>query len=190
MKHLLILHGDAEKAGINHEFAKAYRQGAESVGAAVKELYIMDLKFNSNKQFSNQITPLEPDLLMALERVQWASHIVLFCTVNHSSIPARLSGFFDRLFLPPLQGMADKQAKGLGVYPGKSARIVSVLDEESWKEWQLTKKPTYHAIKRSVLERCRISPVRTCTIGYVHSPENDYAKKWIAKMQAFGEKFM
>lgn len=190
MKHLLILHGDTEKTGINQEFAKAYRQGAESAGATVKELYIMDLKFNSNKQFSNQITPLEPDLLAALEKVQWASHIVLFCTVNHSSIPAKLSGFFDRLFLPPMQGMADKHARGLGVYPGKSARIVSVLDEESWKEWQLTKKPTYHAIKRNVLERCRISPVRTCTIGYVHSPENEYARKWIGKMQAFGEKFM
>ncbi|NIG57596.1 NAD(P)H-dependent oxidoreductase [Chitinophaga sp. Cy-1792] len=178
MKNLLLLHGDLEKTGINHTFAKAYRQGAEKAGAMVKELSIMDLKFLPNKQFNNQITPLEPDLLDAAEKVKWANHIVLFCTVNHDSIPARLSGFFDRLF-PSGQS-----------YAGKSARIVSVLDEASWKEWQLNKKPTYHAIKRTVLERCRIMPVRTCTIGYVHSPENDYAKKWIAKMIAFGEKFM
>lgn len=178
MKNLLILHGDTEKTGINHEFAKAYRLGAEKVGATVKEIHIMDLKFLPNKQFSTQITPLEPDLQAAAEKIKWANHIVLFCTVNHDSIPARLSAFFDRLFTPAQ------------LYAGKSARIVSVLDEESWKEWQLTKKPTYHAIKRTVLERCRINPVRTCTIGYVHSPDNDYAKKWIAKMTAFGEKFM
>lgn len=182
MKNLLILHGDTEKTGINQEFAKAYKQGAEKVGAAVKEIYIMDLKFNPNKQFNNQITPLEPDLQTASEKIKWANHIVLFCTVNHDSIPARLSGFFDRLFTPSQLHQ--------GMYAGKSARIVSVLDEESWKEWQLTMKPTYHSIKRTVLERCRINPVRTCTIGYVHSPENDYAKKWIMKMQGFGEKFM
>lgn len=189
MKQLLILHGDTDKAGINHEFAKAYRQGAEEAGAMVKELYIMDLKFNSNKQFSNQITPLEPDLQAALEKIRWATHLVLFCTVNHDSIPAKLSGFFDRLFLPP-QGMSGGNSSGPGWYPGKSARIVSVLDEESWREWQLNKQPTYHSIKRNVMERCRIMPVRTCTIGYVHSPENEYAKKWIGKMHAFGQKFM
>jgi putative NADPH-quinone reductase len=178
MKHLLILHGDKDKSGINQEFAKAYRLGAEKVGAIVKEIQIMDLKFLPNKQFNNQITPLEPDLLDAAEKVKWANHIVLFCTVDRNSIPAKLSGFFDRLF-PSGQS-----------YVGKSARIVSVLDEASWKEWQLNKKPTYHAIKRTVLERCRVNPVRTCTIGYVLTPENDYAKKWCMKMTAFGEKFV
>ncbi|HEY0272642.1 MAG TPA: NAD(P)H-dependent oxidoreductase [Chitinophaga sp.] len=189
MKNLLILHGDADKTAVTYDFAAAYQKGAVQAGASVKEIHIMDLKFNSNKQFNNTISPLEPDLQAALEKILWANHIVLFCTVNKDSIPSRLSGFFDRLFMPG-QVVSDKTPVRAMMYSGKTARIVSVLDQESWREWQETKKPTYHAIKRVVLERWKISPVRTCTIGFIHSPHNEYAKKWCEKLYSFGEKFM
>ena len=189
MKNLLILYGDADKSQVTYLLANAYRQGAEKTGASIKEISIMDLKFNPNKQFNNKISPLEPDLQTALEKILWANHIVLFCTVNKDSIPSRLSGFFERLFVPG-QVISDKTPVKAGMYSGKTARIVSVLDEESWRVWQQTMQPTYHSIKRVVLERCKISPVRTCTIGYIHAPENDYAKKWLHKLYSFGEKFM
>lgn len=189
MKNLLILHGDADRNSICYQFAAAYQEGAEQGGAIVKEIHIMDLKFNSNKQFNNTISPLEPDLQAALEKILWANHLVLFCTVNKDSIPSRLSGFFDRLFAPG-QVASVKTPVPAMMYSGKTARIVSVLDEESWKIWQETKLPTYHSIKRTVLERCRINPVRTCTIGFVHSPVNEYAKKWQEKLYSLGEKFM
>ncbi len=190
MKNLLILYGDAEKDGINSALTEAYKKGAQSANATIKELYIMDLRFNPNKQFNNRVTELEPDLQMALERLHWANHILLFCTVNRESIAARLSGFFDRLFLPNQIFSPGGNNSFNNNFSGKSARIVSVLDKASWEEWQQTKRPTYHAIKRTVLEHGRINPVRTCTIGYLHSLENDYAKKWLRKMEAFGEKIM
>lgn len=189
MKNLLLLYGDAEKGGNNSVLFGAYKKGAAAGGALIKELHIMDLKFNPNKQFNNRVTELEPDLQLALEQLHRANHIVLFCTVNRESIPARLSGFFDRLFLP-------NQVFPIGTthfnnnFSGKSARIVSVLDEPSWNEWQQTKVPTYHAIKRTVLEHCRIKPVHTCTIGYLQSLDNDYAKKWMRKLEGFGEKLL
>lgn len=189
MKNLLILYGDAEKDGINSALTEAYKKGALEANAIVKELYIMDLKFNPNKQFNNRVTELEPDLQLALERLHWANHILLFCTVNRESIPARLSGFFDRLFLPN-QVFPTRNHTFNNNFSGKSARIVSVLDQASWEEWQQTKRPTYHAIKRTVLEHCRINPVRTCTIGYLYSLENEYATKWLRKMESFGAKMM
>lgn len=189
MRNLLLLYGDADKGSINTALSEAYKKGAVAGGAVVRELHIMDLKFNPNRQFNNRVAELEPDLQQALTQLHWANHIVLFCTVNKESIPARLSGFFDRLFLPN-QVFPMGHHSFNNNFSGKSARIVSVLDEASWVEWQQTKNPAYHSIKRIVLERCRIKPVHTCTIGYLHSLENDYAKKWLRKLEGFGEKLL
>ncbi|RFM25594.1 NAD(P)H-dependent oxidoreductase [Deminuibacter soli] len=189
MKNLLLLYGDADKTGINTALWEAYKKGAQESGAAIRELHIMDLKFNPNKQFSNRVAELEIDLQLALEQLHKANHIVLFCTVNSDSIAARLSGFFDRLFLPN-QVFPVGSASFNNNFSGKSARIVSVLDEASWEEWVETKVPTYHSIKRSVLEQCRIKPVHTCTIGYLHTLKNGYAQKWLRKMEGFGKKIL
>ena len=67
MKQVLILNGDIEKNASTNFLINAYKQGAESAGATVRELAIIDLIFNSNKQFNNrQIAELEPDLQKAL----------------------------------------------------------------------------------------------------------------------------
>lgn len=186
MKQVLILNGDIEKTVSTDFLINTYKNGAESVGATVKEIAITDLIFNANKLFNNrQIAELEPDLQKALNAIRQSNHVVLFCPVYVDHIPTKIKGFFDRLFMP------DQIFKTRGQsidnnFSGKSARIVSILDEETFKDWKANKKTTYLSIKKNVFEKCHINPVLTNTIGELHSLENHYSQKWVAKMNKFG----
>lgn len=167
----------------------AYREGAESVEAFVKTIVIADLKFNPNKQMPGRITEPEPDLTDAIAKIKWANHIVIFCPVYKESINFRIKGFFDRIFLPD-QVFVTGANRFDTDFGGRSARIVSILDDGAWREWRATQHPTYLAVKRTMLEKRRINPVHTCTIGYLHSLQNDYATKWLQKMHNFGSKLI
>jgi putative NADPH-quinone reductase len=186
MKQVLILNGDIEKTKSTGFLINAYKSGAERTGAVVRELAIIDLIFNANKLFNNrQIAELEPDLLKALEAIRMANHVVLFCPVYVDHIPTKIKGFFDRLFMPD-QIFTAKRQNLANNFSGKSGRIVSILDEHTFKDWKENKKTTYISIKKSVFEKCNIKPVLTNTIGQLHSLENDYSQKWVAKMEKFG----
>jgi putative NADPH-quinone reductase len=190
MKQVLILNGDIEKTASTDFLINAYRKGAESAGAAVRELSIPDLIFNPNKLFNNrQIAELEPDLQKALSAIRQCNHMVLFCPVYVDHIPAKIKGFFDRLFLPD-QIFSTKQPNIDNNFSGRSARIVSILDEATFKEWKANKKTTYLSIKKPVFEKCRVNPVLTNTIGELHSLENHYSQKWLAKMEKFGSQLI
>jgi putative NADPH-quinone reductase len=190
MKQVLIFNGDIGKTTSTDFLINAYKSGAESAGAVVKELAIIDLIFNANKLFNNrQIAELESDLVKALEAIKQANHIVLFCPVYVDHIPTKIKGFFDRLFMPDQIFIAQRQSVANN-FSGKSGRIVSILDEETFKDWKENKKPTYLSIKKSVFEKCHIKPVLTSTIGQLHSLENDYSQKWVAKMEKFGSQLI
>jgi putative NADPH-quinone reductase len=189
MKHIVIINADINKGEITQALIDAYRKGAESVQGIVKEIVITNLKFNPNQQLSSRVTEPEPDLADAIEKLKWSSHIVVFCPVFKQSINFKIKGFFDRVFMPDKVFVPSKFNLG-GDFTGRSARIVSILDEEAWADWQTTQKATYLSIKRSVLEKRNIKPVHTSTIGHLYSLDNDYAQKWLNKLFNFGAKLL
>jgi putative NADPH-quinone reductase len=189
MKQVVIINADINKGPITQALIDAYRNGAESVQAVVKEIVITNLRFNPNQQLPDRVSELEPDLADAIEKLKWGNHIAIFCPVFKQSINFRIKGFFDRVFLPH-RVFINNQNNFNGNFSGRSARIVSMLDEEAWKDWQTTQKATYLSIKRSVLEKRSIKPVHTSTIGHFYSIENDYAQKWLKKLFNFGAKLL
>ncbi|SFS91961.1 Putative NADPH-quinone reductase (modulator of drug activity B) [Mucilaginibacter polytrichastri] len=189
MRQVIIINADINKSETTQALIAAYRKGAESVDALVKEIVITDLKFNPNKQLPNRIAEPEPDLMEAIEKLKWASHIVVFCPVFKESINFKIKGFFDRIFLPD-QVFVVNQPNFSNDFRGRSARIVSILDEAAWNDWQTTQRATYMSIKRSVLEKCHIKPVHTSAIGHLYTLENEYAQKWLKKLFSFGSKLI
>ncbi|QXV65585.1 NAD(P)H-dependent oxidoreductase [Mucilaginibacter sp. 21P] len=187
MKQVVIVNADINKTDTTNALIEAYREGAESASANVKVIAIADLKFNPNKPLIGRKTDLEPDLADAMMKLKWASHVIIFCPVYKTSINFKIKGFFDRIFLPD-QVFVVNQGNFNNDFRGRSARIVSILDEEAWADWQVNQKPTYLSIKKNVLERCRIHPVHTSTIGHLYSLENEYTQKWLKKLFNFGAK--
>lgn len=189
MKQIVIINADINKGEITQALIDAYRNGANSVQAVIKEIAIANLRFNPNQQLPDRTSEIEPDLTEAIEKLKWASHIVIFCPVFKQSINFKIKGFFDRVFLPDRVFVSSKDNFN-GNFSGRSARIVSILDEEAWKDWQTTQKATYLSIKRSVLEKRNIKPVYTSTVGHFYTIENEYAQKWLKKLFNFGAKLL
>jgi NAD(P)H dehydrogenase (quinone) len=188
MKKILLINGHPDKESFNFALAEAYKNGALSTGAELQEIVIRDLQFNPNLQFGyRQRTELEPDLLDAQEKIRWADHLVWVYPVWWASVPAIMKGFIDRVFLP---GFAFQKRENSvwwdKLLKGKSARIISTLDQPAWYYWLVYRQPSNNAMKKLTLEFCGISPVRVTTIGPIRLSKASYREKWLGKIEALG----
>lgn len=189
-KKVLIINGHPNGGSFNFGVANAYENGARSVGAEVKHIVVSELKFNPNLEFGYQKrTPLEPDLIAAWEAIQWAEHLVWFHPVWWGGLPAITKGFIDRLFLP---GMAfqyrENSIQWDKLLKGKTAHIITTLDQPSWYYRLVYGRPSVNQLKKSTLEFCGISPVKVTYLGIVKTSDFNVRKKWLEKIEQLGKK--
>lgn len=190
MKKIVIINGHPNKSSLNFRFAEAYKKGAEESKAVVKEITIANLKFNPNLEFGYQKrTQLEPDLVDAWEKIKWADHLVWIHPVWWGGIPAIMKGFIDRIFLP---GFAFQYKENSVLWDkllkGKTAHIITTLDQPSWYYWLVYGKPSVNQLKKSTLEFCGIKPVKVSYFGIIKNANETERLKWILKIENFGRK--
>ncbi|OBW40325.1 FMN-dependent NADH-azoreductase [Chryseobacterium sp. MOF25P] len=191
MKKIALINGHPNNESFNFALAEAYKKGAENSGAEIKEIIIRNLDFNTNLQFGYQKrTNQEPDLIKAWEIIQWANHLVWIHPVWWGGLPAITKGFIDRLFLP---GFAFKYRENSVWWDkfltGKTAHIITTLDQPSWYYRIFYGRPSVNQLKKSTLEFCGIKPVKVTYIGIIKNSKDEQRKKWIEKVYSLGEKF-
>jgi NAD(P)H dehydrogenase (quinone) len=187
-KKILIINGHPDTVSYCTALAHAYQKGAERSGAQVKVINVGTLNFNPNLGYGyRQRTALEPDLLQAQQNILWAEHLVWVFPVWWGGLPALLKGFIDRTFLP---GFAFSKIENSlwwnKLLIGRSARIISTLDQPAWFYWLVNRRPTYHALKRMTLNFCGIKPVKTTTIGPLRLSKDSYRQNWLEKIEMLG----
>jgi len=189
-KKIVVINGHPNKNSFNFGIANAYREGARSSGADVKEITIADLQFNPNLQFGyEKRTELEPDLLNAWEKIKWADHLVWVHPVWWGGLPAITKGFIDRVFLP---GFAFKYRENSvwwdKLLKGKTAHIITTLDQPSWYYRFAYGRPSVNQLKKATLEFCGIKPVKVTYIGVIKTSDQITRNKWLDKVRKIGEK--
>ncbi len=189
-KKILIINGHPDKESFNSAIFNSYKEGAIQSGAEIKEIIIRELKFNPNLEFGyRKRTELEPDLIDAWEKIKWAEHIVWIYPVWWGSLPAILKGFIDRVFLP---GFAFKKRENSvwwdKLLSGKSARIISTMDQPAWYYWLIYREPSNNAMKKLTLEFCGIKPVKVTSIGPLRLSKESYRINWLNKIKKLGKK--
>lgn len=187
-KKIVIINGHPNKESLNFGFAQAYKKGALESNAIVKEITISELKFNPNLAFGFQKrTELEPDLLESWEKIKWADHLVWIHPVWWGGLPAILKGFIDRLFLP---GFAfqyrDNSMFWDKLLKGKTAHIITTIDQPSWYYWLMNGKPSVNQLKKSTLHFCGIKPVKVSYFGIVKNANDNVRQKWITNVEKLG----
>ncbi len=187
-KKILIINGHPNKDSFNFGIAAAYKKGVLSSGAEVKEIIIANLDFNPNLQFGYQKRmELEPDLLESWEKIQWADHLVWIHPVWWGGLPAITKGFIDRLFLP---GFAFQYRENSNFWDkllkGKTAHIITTLDQPGWFYRLVFRRPSVNQLKRSVLKFCGISPVKVSYIGIIRGSKPEMREKWLQKVENWG----
>lgn len=189
-KKILVINGHPNRESFNFGIAAAYKKGAEEAGAEVRSINIADLNFNPNLQFGYQKrTALEPDLLKAWEDIQWADHLVWVHPVWWGGLPAIMKGFIDRLFLP---GFAFQYRENSlfwdKLLKGKSARIITTLDQPGWYYALIYGRPSVNQLKRSTLLFCGISPVKVTYLGIIKTSDATKRDKWLQKIKQLGQR--
>ncbi|MGE6397346.1 NAD(P)H-dependent oxidoreductase [Chryseobacterium scophthalmum] len=190
MKKIALINGHPNNESFNFVLAEAYKKGAINSGAEIKEIIIRDLDFNPNLKFGyKKRIDLEPDLIKAWEIIQWANHLVWIHPVWWGGLPAITKGFIDRLFLP---GLAFKYRENSvwwdKLLTGKTAHIITTLDQPSWYYRIFYGRPSVNQLKKSTLEFCGIKPVKVTYIGIIKNSKDEQRKKWIEKVYSLGEK--
>ncbi|MFH7018784.1 NAD(P)H-dependent oxidoreductase [Flavobacterium sp. FlaQc-47] len=188
MKNILIINGHPNPSSFNFAIAETYLKGAIASGAKVETITIASLKFNPNLQFGYQKrTELEPDLLESWEKIKKADHLVWIHPVWWGGLPAITKGFIDRLFLP---GMAFQYRQNSvwwdKLLKGKTAHIITTLDQPSWYYRFFYGRPSVNQLKKSTLEFCGVKPVKVTYIGIIKGSDNAQKEKWLEKVYDFG----
>lgn len=188
-KKIVIINGHPDKESLNFEFAEAYRRGALQSQAEVKEIRLCEMKFNPNLEFGyRQRTELEPDLLEAWEKIKWADHLVWIHPVWWGGLPAIMKGFIDRLFLPGLAFQYKENSVFWNkLLKGKTAHIITTLDQPTWYYWLMYGKPSVNQLKKSTLNFCGVKRVKVSYFGIVKTSDDRSRKKWISKVERFGQ---
>jgi len=189
MNHILIINGHPNKDSFNFALAAAYKKGALSSGAEIKEIVIADLKFNPNLNHGYQKrTELEPDLLDSWDKIKWADHLVWIHPVWWGGLPAITKGFIDRVFL---SGFAFQYRENSvwwdKLLSGKTAQIITTLDQPGWYYRLMFGKPSVNQLKKSTLEFCGVKPVKVTYLGPVKSSNEGLRKKWLDKVECLGK---
>lgn len=190
MKKILIINGHPNKDSFNFGIAKAYQDGALQSGAEVKEIVIADLNFNPNLKFGYQKRmELEPDLVKAWEKIQWADHLVWIHPVWWGGLPAITKGFIDRLFLP---GFAFKYRENSvwwdKLLKGKTAHIITTLDQPGLYYRFFFGRLSVNQLRKSVLQFCGVKPVKVTYIGIIKTSDIKQRKIWLEQIRLLAKK--
>jgi len=188
--NILVINGHPDSESYVRALTQSYIDGARSSGAEVEVIHIGELSFNPNLQYGyRKRTELEPDLLDAQEKMKWADHLVWLYPVWWGSYPAIMKGFLDRVLLP---GFAFKKRAGSvwwdKYFTGKTARIISTLDQPSWYYRWINGQPSNIAIKRLTMNFIGVQKTRITTIGPLRLSTEDFRKKWLDKVYQLGKK--
>jgi len=189
MKKILIINGHPNPKSFCFGIADSFKKGAVAARHEVKEIVIRDLNFNPNLASGyQQRTELEPDLLEAWNKIQWADQLVWVHPVWWGGLPAITKGFIDRLFLP---GFAFQYRENSvwwdKLLVGKTAHIITTLDQPGWYYHIVYGRPSVNQLKKSVLEFCGIKPVKVTYIGPVRNAKIVMRDKWLQKVERLGE---
>lgn len=191
MKKILIIDGHPNEDSLCFSLAEAYLRGSKTQNAEVEKLRIADLNFNPNLRYGYQKrTELEEDLLKAYELLKWADHLVWVYPVWWGGLPAITKGFIDRLFLPGLTYKPIPNTyKHEKLLNGKTARIITTLDQPGWYYRLMSNAPSEHQLKGS-LKLCGVAPIKVNYIGIVKTSTEIMRKKWIDNIENLGRKLL
>lgn len=192
MKKIVIINGHPNKESFNSALVQAYQEGALAQQTEIRIIPIGELQFDPNLRYGyQQRMELEPDLIQAWDSILWADHLVWVHPVWWGGLPAVTKGFIDRLFLP---GMAYKYRPNSvwwdKLLTGKTAHIISTLDQPGWYYRLFFGRPSVNQLKKSILEFCGIKPVKVTYVGVIRNSTDAQRTKWLDKVRGLGRRLI
>ncbi|MCW3463903.1 NAD(P)H-dependent oxidoreductase [Chitinophaga nivalis] len=184
---IVIINGHPDTESYNFALHAAYKKGALSTGAEVREVTLAHLQFNPNLQHGyRKRMELEPDLLAAWENIVWADHMVWIYPLWWGGMPALLKGFLDRLFLPGMAFKLKNKHTIIGLLAGKTARIISTMDYPAWYYKWFIRQTGTRVVKKMILSYCGIKTTGVTYISPIMDSTPAFREKNITMVEKMG----
>ncbi|MDO7926510.1 NAD(P)H-dependent oxidoreductase [Pseudomonas sp. KFB-139] len=187
-KRILMIYGTPKTVSFCHALGDAYSQGARSKGHVVRALRLSELTFdpilhNGYEQSQN----LEQDLLEAQRQIHWAEHLVFVYPVSWGGLPALLSGFFDRVFMPGFAFKAHgRRHPSNELLKGKSAELLVTMDTPPrYFQW-IYGAPAHRQMIRTILAFCGIKTKRLNEFSPIRTSTEEQRQQWLRQAGQLG----
>lgn len=191
-KSVLIIQGHPDPAPerLCRVLAKAYREGAESTGAEVREIDVARLDFpilRTEADFQRGPGAAPAAIKRAAADIDWASHILIIYPLWMGDMPALLKAFFEQTFRP---GFALSYGEGFPkpLFKGKSARVAVTMGMPKAAYRLIFGAHGVKALEKSVLGFAGVKPVRETLFGMVQGQDAEKISKRIDKFRNVGAK--
>jgi len=190
-KKVLVLLGHTDWDSMCGYLATKYEEGAREAGHEVRRVNIGDMQFDPilHKGYK-VIQALEPDIIKLQGDFNWANHIVVIYPNWWSTMPAKLKGLFDRMFLP---GFAFRMNKGsltgswIKLLKGRTARVIITMDQHPFMTW-LHVGDYSNEIRRGIFWFAGVWPTNVTSLGPIDRMSPEKRAKWGDKIFNFGKK--
>lgn len=183
-KKILVLLGNPDKESYSGTLANTYEEAAREAGHKVERRNIGDMQFDAvlHKGYK-EIQELEPDLLDMQDTWRWADHIVIIYPNWWCTMPAKLKGMFDRMYLPGFAFNFNKETKKLEQHlKGKTARVIVVAGTHSPFMTWLRFGDFTNEIVHGILGFAGIKAKAT-TFGPSNKVSEAVREKWVEKVK-------
>ncbi len=186
--NILIINGHPREDSFSSDLTKAYSSGAEQSGAKVTHLALRNLKFDFNlKDAYGKSLCLEPDLLDAQAKLEWADHLVWVFPILSGAYPVLLKVFLDRVLSANFDLNFIKDSKKWQQYfKDKSVLFLSTFGQASSNDHLIYKSPRYGALSTFTRKFIGNKKVRSISFGNIRFSTGEKRKKWILKVNKLG----
>lgn len=185
---ILLGHPDSGKT-LNRALADEYEKGAKGAGHEIRRLDISDLEFDPilHKGY-REIQELEPDLVKVQDNFKWADHIVILYPNWWCTMPAKLKGMFDRMFLPGFAFRFTETGYGWEkLLEGRTGRVIITAAIPPWLI-RLQFGDYHNEIRRAILGFAGIWPVCVSVFGPSEKASDKTKNRWKKEVNKLGRK--
>jgi NAD(P)H dehydrogenase (quinone) len=162
MTRILVLDGHPAKGSFCGALAQAYADQARRNGHEVRLVRLSELTFDPDFGVSSfkDAKPLEPDLEVVWQEMEWCQHFVLAHPLWWGGLPAKLKGLFDRVLLP---GAAFQYVKGKALpeqlLKGRTSQVLVTSDTPGWYFRWIYGAGVRKQTEKQILGFCGLKPV-------------------------------
>lgn len=188
MKKILIIDAHPDAESLVSFFCKKYEQAAKQ-NHEVEKITIRDLNFDPILHYGyRKAQDMEPDLLLAQEKIKSCQHLVLFTPNWWGSLPALAKGFFERVFIRdfshrfnPKKKMAEK------LLIGRSASVVYTQSSPKFYTRFFIGDPFWKCLKNSILTYVGFENVKRCYIEKAKNIEPERFRQILNDLEKMGK---
>lgn len=191
-KRIFILNGHPSETSLSKAMSEAYAKAASAAGHDVRLMNLHDLDFDMDYEFAGYAKhkPLEPDLKVFQENMEWAQHFVLTTPMWWGGLPAKLKGLIDRAFLPgwAFDPRNRKMGKPAPLLTGRSARAIVTSDTPDFLFGLFYRKALLRQIKGQIFHFVGFKPAKITHLSPASKAGSDQVKPWMKIIDSLGQR--